>query len=145
MKDMKGILGRWILRELSQFRCIGSLSLLSELSQTRVLVCCHSYTRSRETRRCTIGACLADTGSMRLFKSASAQLRSQEIGAEEFYVTCQSLFGDRLDDVLLDLIALLPDINLQQQLAFAHRRANPQVRAADLICVHYAVYFAMLG
>jgi len=71
-----------------------------------------------------------DAGSFKLFKRSSAEFRSQETGADEYYATCQSLFGDRIDDVLLDLVALLPDINLQQQLAFVHHRANPRVRAA---------------
>lgn len=89
-------------------------------------------TRGHDTTASSPPSCFrpratAEVGSVKVFKKASGEFRSQEISAEEYYATCQSIFEDRMDEVLQELVALLPDINMQQELAFVHRRANPMV------------------
>lgn len=51
------------------------------------------------------------------FKVASRAFRDSSIGAEEFHAHCRSALGEQFDAVFPELVALLPDIGKQQELA----------------------------
>lgn len=72
------------------------------------------------------------------FKAASRAFRSGGIGAEQFYAHCAAALGGQLRAVFPELVALLPDIGKQQELAVA-------VRAAAAACAVCAVCGQLLA
>jgi hypothetical protein len=63
------------------------------------------------------------------FKSKSAEFRQGDLTADEYYKCCRSLIGSGMfDDVIVELIALLPDIAKQQELLAIHRAATFNVK-----------------
>ncbi|XP_050670771.1 E3 ubiquitin-protein ligase ZNF598 [Leptidea sinapis] len=62
-------------------------------------------------------AALGDSAAMEDFKVASQAFRDSIIDADEFYRHCESVLGSKMDAVFAELIALLPDIAKQQELA----------------------------
>ena len=67
------------------------------------------------------------SNSLSRFKSLSVDFRSNAVDANFYYKQCLSLFGDQksLNDVMPELISLLPDISKQNQLLDVHRKMFP--------------------
>lgn len=61
-------------------------------------------------------AALGDAAAVEDFKVASRAFRDSIISAEEFREHCAAAMGSKLDEVLPELVALLPDIAKQQEL-----------------------------
>ena len=62
-------------------------------------------------------------GGFDQFRALSGEFRSSQVTAQAYHKQCQDLFGpERLLEVLPELIALLPDILKQQELAEAHKQ-----------------------
>ncbi|XP_055007335.1 LOW QUALITY PROTEIN: E3 ubiquitin-protein ligase ZNF598-like [Boleophthalmus pectinirostris] len=54
------------------------------------------------------------------FKNYSAQFRQNVISATQYHHSCMDLLGENLSCIFNELLALLPDINKQQELRTAH-------------------------
>ncbi|XP_022123637.2 E3 ubiquitin-protein ligase ZNF598 [Pieris rapae] len=61
-------------------------------------------------------AALGTTAAVEDFKVASRAFRDSITSAEEFYEHCKIALGNKLEDLLPELVALLPDIGKQQEL-----------------------------
>ncbi|KAJ2945924.1 hypothetical protein O0L34_g4839 [Tuta absoluta] len=60
---------------------------------------------------------LGSNAAVEEFKEASRAFRDDAIDAEEFYSHCRRAMGKKLDGAFPELVALLPDIRKQQELA----------------------------
>ncbi|XP_035700499.1 E3 ubiquitin-protein ligase ZNF598 isoform X4 [Folsomia candida] len=66
-----------------------------------------------------------DESSFEMFKSVSNQYRRGELESKEYYELCQDLFGVTDFRVIFpELVALLPEIEKQQELLASHRRSG---------------------
>lgn len=86
------------------------------------------------------------------FKVASRAFRDSTITAEEFRAHCAVAMGPKLDEVLPELVALLPDIAKQQELAVggALPELNPCATCGQLLspadfCAHDAAHWPPLA
>lgn len=64
---------------------------------------------------------LGGTEAVEDFKVASRAFRDNIISADEFYVHCQAALGSQLENVFPELVALLPDIEKQQELMIGRK------------------------
>lgn len=75
-------------------------------------------------------AALGGPAAVEAFKVASRDFRHGATGAEQFYKHCRDAMGSRLDAILPELVALLPDIGKQQELVAGRSLPSLELCAA---------------
>ncbi|KAI5651757.1 zinc finger, c3HC4 type (RING finger) domain-containing protein [Phthorimaea operculella] len=70
---------------------------------------------------------LGSNAAVEEFKEASRAFRDDAIDAEEFYAHCRRAMGKKLDAAFPELVALLPDIRKQQELACKREKQHKLV------------------
>ncbi|XP_050302128.1 E3 ubiquitin-protein ligase ZNF598 isoform X2 [Anthonomus grandis grandis] len=74
---------------------------------------------------------LNNNDSIKEFKSLSDKFRKGEIKAKQYYDHCKKILNNKLDDLLPELLVLLPDIDKQQEL---YQQISGKCKEKLLIC-----------
>lgn len=68
------------------------------------------------------------------FKGVSGEFRQSEIPASEYHTKCLEILGEKgFCDIFPELVALLPDINKQQELLDVHRRYQSRQNSSGAV------------